>query len=220
MDGAFLVVPNEMEKLVGFDHGPLPPHAEMTTFALRCRDRGAQFAWLDAPVDVPSPASLSELSALRRQSIAARLAASSVGGEGTPGALSFDRRAALLMLTGAPVAPHPTAQAHASPAHAVSSSCAHLCLLVTLLSVGIVHELVVSELLLNFFISCCSGVILFTHVLGLASSASPQSLGPGLDGWLLALALHLVQLALAPLASAAEVVFFLRALWTHLSRAE
>ena len=109
IEGAMLVVPNELERSIGFDHGALLAGSELNTFALRCRDRGTQFAWLDAPVDVPSPASLASFVSHRREAIAARLAAASMDGEGMPGALSLDRRAALLMFTGACTARKPGA---------------------------------------------------------------------------------------------------------------
>jgi hypothetical protein len=80
---------------------------------------------------------------------------------------------------------------------------------VTVLSVGVVHPLVASELLLSFFISCCSGTVLFIHLLGLVSSATPLSLDVGLDGILQAIALLLAQLAAAPIASGAEAVAFI-----------
>ena len=205
-----------MEKLVGFDHGAAVHGAELTTFALRCRDRGAEFAWLDAPVDVPSPATMADLAALRRQDISAKLAAASVGGEGMPGALSLERRAGLLLLTGVlckrRAGGRPGCLSHRTLL-AVSGGCAHLCLVVTVLSIGVVHQLLASELLLNFFISCCSGTVLFIHVVGMSTSASPQSLGSGLDGWLQSLALLLSQVVVAPFASAAEVIFLAQVLF-------
>ncbi len=77
------------------------PGAELTSFALRCRDRGAQFSWLDAPVEVPAPLTLEQLMVQRRVAIAGRLAALSMHDEGMPGALTLDRRAALLTMLGA-----------------------------------------------------------------------------------------------------------------------
>ena len=51
--GRLLVVPHEMERLVGWVSRHTPPGTEHTSFALRCSNRGAQFAWLDAGVHVP-----------------------------------------------------------------------------------------------------------------------------------------------------------------------
>ena len=53
--GRLLVVPHEMERLVGWVSRHTPPGTEHTSFALRCSNRGAQFAWLDAGVHVPVP---------------------------------------------------------------------------------------------------------------------------------------------------------------------
>ena len=50
---AFLVVPNELERSVGWPTEYTPPGTEMTSFALRCQDKGARFAWLDAGVHAP-----------------------------------------------------------------------------------------------------------------------------------------------------------------------
>jgi len=51
--GRLLVVPHEFERLVGWVSRRTPPGTEHTSFALRCSNRGAQFAWLDAGVHVP-----------------------------------------------------------------------------------------------------------------------------------------------------------------------
>ena len=51
--GRLLVVPHEFEQLVGWVSRRTPPGTEHTSFALRCSNRGAQFAWLDAGVHVP-----------------------------------------------------------------------------------------------------------------------------------------------------------------------
>ena len=52
---AFLVVPNELERSVGWPTEYTPPGTEMTSFALRCQDKGARFAWLDAGVRARHP---------------------------------------------------------------------------------------------------------------------------------------------------------------------
>ena len=51
--GRLLVVPHEIERLVGWVSRHTPPGTEHTSFALRCSNRGARFAWLDAGVHVP-----------------------------------------------------------------------------------------------------------------------------------------------------------------------
>ena len=51
--GRFLVVPNEMERTVGWVNDGTPPGTEHTAFTLRCLNRGARFSWLDAGVHVP-----------------------------------------------------------------------------------------------------------------------------------------------------------------------
>ena len=194
LDGSLLLSPHSLERVLGFDCGPTPPGAELTLFALRCRDRGAQFAWLDAPVDVPCAASLSELAERRTAAIRARLAAAwGGGGEGMPGSLSLDRRAPLLMFT-------------------LSRGCAHLCLCVSLLSLGVVHHLIASELLLNFCISVCSGTVLFQYLLGLEGSISAAAFGGGAAGAAQFAALLLAQAAAAPLLSGLEVVATVQAL--------
>jgi hypothetical protein len=196
VDGCLLLSPHALERSLGFDCGSLPAGGELSLYALRCRDRGAQFAWLDAPVDVPCASSLSEQVSRRTATIRARLAAAwGGGGEGMPGSLSLDRRAPLLLLT-------------------VSRGCAHLCLCVSLLSLGVVHQLIASELLLNFCISVCSGTVLFTYVLGLEASVSPTDFGGGPGGMAQFLALLLAQAAAAPLLSALEVVATVQALRT------
>lgn len=50
---SFMVVPNELERSVGWPTRHTPPGTEMTSFALRCSQLGVQFSWLDAGVHVP-----------------------------------------------------------------------------------------------------------------------------------------------------------------------
>jgi hypothetical protein len=64
---------------------------------------------------------------------------------------------------------------------------------VTALSVVIQHDVSVSELLVSFAISFCSGTVLFCYLLGLASSCSPLSFGGGPAGWVVFGALMLAQ---------------------------
>ncbi len=75
----------------------------------------------------------------------------------------------------------------------MSATCAQLCLVVTALSVVIQHQVSVSELLVSFAISFCSGTVLFCFLLGFASSCSPLSFGGGPVGWAAFCALLLAQ---------------------------
>lgn len=199
VDPAFLVVPNELEKNVGFDHGLRYPGAELTTFALRCRDRGAQFSWLDAAVEVPAPQSLGQHLQWRRDALLARLDALRDHDEGMPGALTLDRRAALLAMC-------------------VGSSCSDLCLVVTGCSLWVLHSATVSELLVNFLISMCSGTALFCYVLGFVASCSPLGFGGGLRGRATYMALLLVQILWAPVAAVVDTVAGVQAFSTFLAR--
>lgn len=196
VDPSFLLVPNELEKNVGFDHGLRYPSAELTTFALRCRDRGAQFSWLDAAVEVPAAESLSQHLQWRRESLLARLGALRDHNEGMPGALTLDRRAALLAMC-------------------VGSSCSDLCLMVTGCSLWVLHSATVSELFVNFLISMCSGTVLFCYVLGFVASCSPLSFGGGLAGRATFYMLLLVQVLWAPVAAIIDTIAGVQACIAH-----
>ena len=199
VDPSFLLVPNELEKNVGFDHGLRYPGGELTSFALRCRDRGAQFSWLDAAVEVPAPESLAQHMQWRRDALLARLGALRDHEEGMPGALTLDRRVALLAMC-------------------VGTSCSELCLAVTGLSLWVLHSPTVSELLVNFLISVCSGTVLFSYVLGFVASCSPLGFGGGLWGRATYAALLLAQVAVAPLVAVADAVGSAQAFGTFLTR--
>jgi hypothetical protein len=193
----------QLEVAVGFDHGPRAGGADLTLFALMCRDVGARFAWLDAPTEEPAPLTPSEFLARRRRAMACRLLALAASGDSTPGALSVDRRVALAIMTGArgePVACVTfskcvlTLATHRAPrATPVSSTCAQLCMVVTALSVIIQHQVSISELVVSFVISFCTGTVLFCYMLGFASSCSPLSFGGGPVGWVVFCSLLLAQ---------------------------
>ncbi len=91
----------QLEKVVGFDHGPRATSSNLTLFALLCRDCGARFAWLDAPTEQPAPATALEFMAQRRRAFLSRLSALAASGDGSRGALSTDRRVPLAVLTSA-----------------------------------------------------------------------------------------------------------------------
>ncbi len=88
--------------------------------------------------------------------------------------------------------------------------------MVTALSIIIQHNVSISELLVSFIISFCSGTILFCHLLGLATSCSPLSFGGGPVGWVVFLGLLLAQLLWAPVACFLELVACGQALHAHL----
>ena len=90
----------QLEVAVGFDHGRHAVGADLTLFALLCRDSGARFTWLDAPTEEAAPQTPGEFMARRRNLYASRLSILAVSGDGIPGALSLDRRVALAVTTG------------------------------------------------------------------------------------------------------------------------
>jgi hypothetical protein len=92
----------QLELAVGFDQGAQAAEADLTRFALLCRDSGAHFAWLDAPAEEPASMTTGECLAQRRRAFESRLAL--LGASGAPGSLSTDRRVALAVMTGAAVA--------------------------------------------------------------------------------------------------------------------
>jgi hypothetical protein len=69
--GRLLVVPNEMERLIGWNAEGTPEGAEHTAFASRCARRGARIAWLDAGVHVPVTRGALSLFQTRRRETAA-----------------------------------------------------------------------------------------------------------------------------------------------------
>ena len=195
-DPRLFITRPQLELEVGFDHGRHARGADLSLFALLCRDAGARFAWLDAPTEEPAQQTLSALVEHRRRAMAARLATLAACSEaGTP-LLSVDRRVALAVMTG-------------------SGACAQLCLVVTALSVFVQHQVSASELLVSFLISFCSGTVLFCHVLGLASSCSPLSFGGGPPGWVAFGGLLMAQVAWAPAACFLELLGDAQALLAH-----
>jgi len=181
--------------------------ADFTLFALLCRDHGARFSWLDAPTEEPAPLSATEFVEQRRRTMADRLSILSEGTDSSSGGLSVDRRMALVVMTGAQPRRTRAPRASATDAAriAVSATCAKLCLVVTALSVFIQHQVSVSELLVSFTISFCSGTMLFCHLLGLATSCSPLSFGGGPPGWAVFCGLMAAQVLWAPAAAFLEL---------------
>jgi egghead protein (zeste-white 4 protein) len=60
MHGSFVVCPNAVEQLIGFDHGIVGSITEDTYFALLARTYGIGFAWIDAVMFEQSPFTLAD----------------------------------------------------------------------------------------------------------------------------------------------------------------
>ena len=95
---------------MGFDHGPRVTGADLTLFALLCRDTGARFVWLDAPTEEPASLGAGDFRMRRHRAMASRLSTFAAAGGSASGALSVDRRVPLALLTGAHT---PHCQGHA-----------------------------------------------------------------------------------------------------------
>lgn len=87
------------------------------------------------------------------------------------------------------------------------------------MSVLIRHQVSVSELMVSFVISFCSGTMLFCHLLGLATSCSPLSFGGGPPGWTVFCGLLAAQVLWAPAAAFLELVGSGQALYDYSQQA-
>ena len=75
------------------------------------------------------------------------------------------------------------------------------------------HQVSLSELMVSFVISFCSGTMLFCHLLGLATSCSPLSFGGGPPGWTVFCCLLAAQALWAPAAAFLELAGSVQALY-------
>lgn len=171
---AFLVVPNELERSVGWPTEYTPPGTEMTSFALRCQDKGARFAWLDAGVHAPV----------------------------TPGAVALFRsrvrdHAGALLLMGEDVALSAEAQIFLGLT-CVSAGFAALAPVLTAASPFVVHEPGPEAFAVASIVGACSALARFKYAVGFYVSSGARHLARGAPGYVLYCILFALTLALVP----------------------
>ena len=185
-DASFLVVPNEFERAVGFRADSSPPGMELASFALRCGERGALFAWLDAGVHAPVTRGWLALFASRTREYAGRWTLAT--GADVP--LAFGTQANIFWRTWS------DAFAKLAPALCVASP--------------FVQHAPTNE---GFAVACGLGLaaalVTFQYAVGFYASAGPKHLAKGAAGYALYHLLFVLTLALVPVFSLFELVAML-----------
>ena len=171
---AFLVVPNELERSVGWPTEYTPPGTEMTSFALRCQDKGARFAWLDAGVHAPV----------------------------TPGAVALFRsrvrdHAGALLLMGEDVALSAQAQIFLGLT-CVSAGFATLAPVLTAAAPFITHEPGPEAFAVATAVGACSALARCKYAVGFYVSSGARHLARGAPGYVLYCILFAITLSLVP----------------------
>ena len=185
-DASFLVVPNEFERAVGFRADSSPPGMELASFALRCGERGALFAWLDAGVHAPVTRGWLALFASRTREYAGRWTLAT--GADVP--LAFGTQANIFWRTWS------DAFAKLAPALCVASP--------------FVQHAPTNE---GFAVACGLGLaaalVTFQYAVGFYASAGARHLAKGAAGYALYHLLFVLTLALVPMFSLFELVAML-----------
>ena len=185
-DASFLVVPNEFERAVGFRADSSPPGMELASFALRCGERGALFAWLDAGVHAPVTRGWLALFASRTREYAGRWTLAT--GADIP--LAFGTQANIFWRTWS------DAFAKLAPALCVASP--------------FVQHAPTNE---GFVVACGLGLaaalVTFQYAVGFYASAGARHLAKGAAGYALYHLLFVLTLALVPVFSLFELVAML-----------
>ena len=195
--GRLLVVPHEMERLVGWVSRHTPPGTEHTSFALRCSNRGAQFAWLDAGVHVPVPpggfAALFARRAREHASLARLLMEETIAGEEGKSRRSLD---------GAGLDPaSQTLLASMCVSGAFATLAPILCFAAPFLKRATGPEATA----LAVGVGAVAAARVFVYAVGFYVSSGARHLARGAPGYVLYLLLFAATLALVPLFSLFEL---------------
>ena len=178
----FVVVPNELERSVGWPTRHTPPGTEMTSFALRCGQLGVKFSWLDAGVHVPI---VPGLFALFRQRVR--------------------DHAGNLLLMGEDSALEPRTQTFLA-VYCVSNFFAKIAPILTAISPLVIHMPGESAFVLACLVGVTTALVRFVYALGFYVSSGARHLARGPAGYVLYWILFALTLALTPLFSAFELV--------------
>jgi hypothetical protein len=207
--GRLLVVPHEFERLVGWVSRRTPPGTEHTSFALRCSNRGAQFAWLDAGVHVPvAPGGFAALFARRARehaSLARLLVEESlphVGREG--GKETAGRRLTEEDINGSATL-NPASQTLLATM-CVSGAFAKLAPILCFAAPFVRRATGPEALALALGVGVVAAAQTFVYAIGFYVSSGARHLARGAPGYVLYLLLFAATLALVPLFSLFELV--------------
>ncbi len=202
--GRLLVVPHEFERLVGWVSRRTPPGTEHTSFALRCSNRGAQFAWLDAGVHVPvAPGGFAALFARRARehaSLARLLVEESLPHVGREGGKEEDEKdengSATL---------NPASQTLLATM-CVSGAFAKLAPILCFAAPFVRRATGPEALALALGVGVVAAAQTFVYAIGFYVSSGARHLARGAPGYVLYMLLFAATLALVPLFSLFELV--------------